>query len=132
MSCTSNKSLMESRRKRKRIEEFLKQVDNTTCMPGNKHNVKVGREKRQMYVLKDHLHNLYTKFKSEHPTDTTNLAFFCKSRPKNIRLVSFAERLVCLCLKHENFRLKLCALQALPPTQTITVIPDKSRTAWRC
>ena len=117
---------MESRRKRKIIEEFLKRVDNATCMPGKKDNLKVVREKRQMYVLKDYLHNLYTQFKSEHPTDTTSLAFFCKSRPKNIRLVLFAERLVCLCLKHQNFGLKLISLsKALPPIQTITVIPDK-------
>ena len=72
-------------------------------------------------VCTDYQHNLYAKFKSERPTDTTSLA----SKSKNIRLVRFADRLVCLCLKHHNFGLKLRALKkALPPTHTITVIPD--------
>ena len=64
-----------------------------------KDNVKVGLEKQQMYVLKDYLRNLCAKINSVHPTDTTSLAFFCKSRPKSIRLIRVVERLVCLCLK---------------------------------
>ena len=63
-----------------------------------------------MYVLKEYLHNLYHKYSAENPTKKISLSLFCRSRPKEVKLVKYAQKLSCLCFKHTNFVLKLKSL----------------------
>ncbi|KAI0225591.1 hypothetical protein LSAT2_023662, partial [Lamellibrachia satsuma] len=85
--------------------------DNATCLPGKKDCVKVAKEKKQVYVLNKYLHNLYHQYSAENPTKKISLSLFCRSRPEEVKLVKYAQKLSCLCFKHTNFALKLKSLE---------------------
>ena len=99
--------------KQEKIQKFLKRMDNATCLPGRKDSLKVGHEKKQVYILRDYMLTLWKKYKAEDPgNNKESLSFFCKARPRNVRLVRFASRITCLCSKHQDFSLKLRALKS--------------------
>ena len=98
--------------KRQNIKKFLIRMDNATCLPGRKDALKVGKKKKQKYVLKSYMSDLWKKFRSEDPKlNNVSYSFFCKQRPANVRPVSYAKALTCLCQKHQNMSLKLQALK---------------------
>ena len=43
------------------MKYFLTRSDNVTCLPGKKDCVKFGKEKKQVYILKEYMHDLYQK-----------------------------------------------------------------------
>ena len=44
---------------------FLVRSDNAICLPGKKGCVKIGKEKKQVYVPKEYLCNLYNKYEQK-------------------------------------------------------------------
>ena len=92
------------------VISFMTRCDNATCCPGKRDAVKVGKELAQKYILSDTLKNLHKKFLLEYPNKSISFTRFCRFRPKNVLLIRYASRKVCLCEKHQNMALKLRAL----------------------
>ena len=44
------------------VKYLFTRSDNATCLLGKKDYAKVGKEKKQVYILKEYLHNLYQKY----------------------------------------------------------------------
>lgn len=95
----------------KAVASFMMRSDNSTCCPGKRDFVKVGKERKQKYILNDTLENLRMKYLQENPNKSISYATFCRMRPKNILTVRYLSRKVCLCQKHQNIALKLRALR---------------------
>ena len=100
-----NKRLDRATRNRNLVQAFLMRQDNATTKPGKKDAVRVGKEKRQIYVLNDYLMNLHKKYNEEHPNNKVQLTTFKNWRPKNIRLVSEKRIEDCYCGKCRNWEL---------------------------
>lgn len=92
------------------IQRFLNRDDNSRLMPGKSDCVKVGKEKKQKRILNDYLHNLHLKFLAESDYKISRASFY-RIRPKELSLVNFASRSVCLCAKHQNMSFKLKSLK---------------------
>ncbi|CAC5390823.1 unnamed protein product [Mytilus coruscus] len=69
--------------------------------------------KKKKHILSDHMNNLYLKFRSENLTIKLSYSRFCKYRPINFSLVSYATRNTSLCIKHQNMALKLRCLHKI-------------------
>ena len=93
------------------VVKFLQSEDNCTVMPGKKDTKKVDGETYQKVILNDYMHNLYDKFRLEHPDGKISRAVFYRLRPQHVKLVSFSTRATCLCMRHQNMSLKLRALR---------------------
>ena len=106
---------MKAKRREQHVRSFLVRSDNTICLPCKIDCVKIGKEKKQVYVLKEYLCNLYKKYCAEIHRKKISFSRFCNKKPKEIKLVKYAQRMVCLCFKHTNVALNLKALdKALP------------------
>ncbi|WAR29651.1 hypothetical protein MAR_003219 [Mya arenaria] len=92
------------------LENFLNRDDNSRVMPGKGDVVKVGAVRKQKKILNDYLHNLHLKFVSESDYKISK-ASFCRLRPKEVTLVNFTSRSVCLCARHQNMGFKLKSLK---------------------
>ena len=106
----------------KLIVDFLKRPENSICLPGKKDTVTIKKKKLQKYVLIEFLHVLHTKFNKEFPEHAVSLDFFRKVRRQAhyIKVVACNNTEVCLCMRHQNFTLKLRALRGLG----LPLLPD--------
>ena len=104
---------MKAKRIEQHVRYFLVRSDNAICLPGKTDCVKIGKEKKQVYVLKEYLCTLYKKYCAENPRKKINFSRFCNKRPTEIKLVKYAQRMVYLCFKYTNFALKLKAFHGL-------------------
>ena len=92
------------------VAEFMKRADNSFELPCKKDQVRgLGK-----FGLVDTLANLHAKFQMEKPDVVVSLARFCKSRPKNIKLIEWTARKTCLCQRHANIALLCKAAKNLP------------------
>jgi hypothetical protein len=91
---------------RETVVTYLEREDNCTIMPGKK-DVIDGKQKR---ILNDYLYNLHQKFLVERPDVKMSLSTFQSLRPKNVLTADFAKPNQCLCNRHQNFVLKLRAI----------------------
>ena len=109
---STKKKIVRSRAERIKgdVENFLNRDDNSRVLPGKGDSVKVGTDKKQKRILNDYLGNLHLKFVSEVDYKISR-ASFCRLRPKEVSLVNFTSRSVCLCSKHQNMGFKLRALK---------------------
>ena len=89
------------------VVRFLKKPANSTTLPGKRDVTGKGQTK---YTLNDTMSNLYRKYKSEHPNSKISLATFCRQRPSYMKCIQWADRRQCLCVQHQNGRLKLKAI----------------------
>ena len=92
---------------------FLNRGDNSSIMPGKADYKTVSGQQKQKHILSDHMNNLFLKFRSENLDIKLSYSRFCKYRPINFSLVSYATRNTCLCIKHQNMALKLRCLHKI-------------------
>ncbi|CAC5410980.1 unnamed protein product [Mytilus coruscus] len=92
---------------------FLNRGDNSSVMPGEADYKTVSGQQKQKRIISDHMKNLFPKFRSENSTIKLSYSRFCKYRPTNFSLVSYATRNTCLCIKHQNMALKLRCLHKI-------------------
>ena len=113
-STTNKNPILRSRAQKVKsdVKKFLNRDDNSRLMPGKGDSVKVGKDQKQKRILNDYMHNLHLKFISEVDYKISK-ASFCRLRPKEITLVNFTSRSVCLCAKHQNMGFKLRSLKNL-------------------
>ena len=106
------------------IIRFLCSPEHSYTLPGKKDTVTVGqgpnRKKVQKVVLTEILSVLHDMYLKQYPGRTCCQAFFNKVRrqAKYIKCVACNNTLVCLCVKHQNFALRLRAVnyRVLPDT----------------
>ena len=111
---------------RKNVERFYFNAENSSCMPGKKDTVKVGGKKLQKYVLDDTVAITHKKYNFANPDAPVSLSTFSRCRPKNVLLVSYAKRNVCLCKRHQNFALLLKPLKQVGFPQSLQAVRDLS------
>ena len=77
------KTMTQSARNRRSVRQtssivkFLIRSDNSTCLPGKKDVIIVGKKKEQKYVLTDYLHLLHRKYIQENASsEAIGLSFF--------------------------------------------------------
>ena len=95
-----------------RIIEFLKRPEHSYTLPGKKDTVTMSKVKHQKVILTEFTDTLHALFKEEYPTLTCGRTTFndVRRRHKYIKTVKFNNTRVCLCLKHQNFTLRLRAV----------------------
>ena len=79
-------------------------------MPGKGDSAKTGKDQKQKRIMNVYMHNLHLKFISEVDYRILQASFY-RLRPKEITLVNFTSRSVCLCAKHQNMGFKLRSLK---------------------
>ena len=77
---------------RQTVKKFYYRDDVSSCLPGKKDYVKVGKINKQKRVMNDTLGNLHAKFRIENPTVSISCATFKRLRPKQVVTVSFLSR----------------------------------------
>ena len=102
------------------IESFFLNSANSTCLPGKKDVMKVGKEKMQKYICNDNIALLHKKYNLEHMSNQVSDTTFNRYRPKNVLPVMFSKRRVCLCKIHQNFHLRLAPLKPFGVPQSAT------------
>ena len=107
---SKKRSQLAETRKRS-VVEFLSREDNSTCLPGKRDCIKVHGRKLQKHVLRDSMEILHTKYLTENPGENVSFSTFCSWRPRQVLLVQYRNRRVCLCSKHQNIDLRLEAMQ---------------------
>ncbi|WAR08577.1 hypothetical protein MAR_018535 [Mya arenaria] len=119
----TNTKIMRSRAEKVKrdVFAFLMRGDNSRVMPGKGDTVTVGREKKTKRILNDYLQNLHLKIIAENEYRISK-ASFCRHRPKELTLVNFASRNICLCVKHQNISFKLRSLKNMSVTSSTS--PD--------
>ena len=108
---------------RQTVKKFYYRDDVSSCLPGKKDYVKVGKINKQKRVMNDTLGNLHAKFRIENPTVSISCATFKRLRPKQVVTVSFLSRRTCLCKQHQNFSLILQGLRK--SGKQVSNIPDE-------
>jgi len=92
-----------------KVKEHWLSEEVSRCLPLKK-RVKKGKP---MYLLEMTYMNAFKSFKLKHPEIKLGYVTFIKLKPKNVRHLKAAERIVCVCIKCENASLKLQALNRL-------------------
>jgi hypothetical protein len=92
------------RREKVAVVHFLKKAPYSTPLPGKKDVTGRGQQK---YALNDTMSSLYLKYKDQHPESKISLATFCRQRPQYMKTIQWADRRQCLCVQHQNGKLKL-------------------------
>ncbi len=90
-----------------RVLQFMERDDNSRVVPDKGQVIQDNGESKAKRVLNDYLHHLHDKFTLENPDVKISLTTFQRFRPKYILPVCFTTKSTCLCIKHQNFVLKL-------------------------
>ena len=104
------------------VRKYYLRPDVSTCLPGKRDTVKVGKQKMAKHVLQDTIQNTYSRFKTEYSSCNVSLSLFRRLRPVNVKPVSFTRRDVCLCAYHQNLALKL---RSVNKHTRLGVFPDQ-------
>lgn len=118
-SRTSKARRMQIAREKLNVVAFLRNPDNSTPLPGKKDQLSKGKLK---YSLNDTIGNLHKKYLHENPASHISKATFARQRPPNFKLIQWANRRQCLCIRHQNAALKL---KAIRKTESITTFLNK-------
>jgi hypothetical protein len=94
-------------REKMAVIRFLKKAPNSTPLPGKRDVTSKGIQK---YSLNETMSNLHLKYRNENRNSKISLATFCRQRPPYIKTIQWANRRQCLCVLHQNAKLKLSAL----------------------
>lgn len=111
------------------IVEFLKRPENSITLPGKKDVITIKKKKHQKIQLVEFLHILHQKYNEQFPTKMVSFAYFAKVRQMHQYILPVAchNPKVCLCVKHQNFTLKLKCVRGLGLPQ----LPDGLVQNWR-
>ena len=113
---------------RQKIKSYYYTPEVSTCLPGKKDTVKVGREQRQKYILNDTIGNVHRRYHFDNAgKPAVSLATFKRCRPKEVIPVSYAKRQVCLCRKHQNMALRVASLRSVGLKQNLVDIKNCSK-----
>ena len=97
------------------IEDFYMQSDIVYTMPGLRDEMTVWsngtKQKLRKYYLCHYVKEVYSMFKSAHPSIKVGFSKFASLRPQNVVLLKNQPEEQCKCKTHENFYLKLKALR---------------------
>lgn len=96
----------DSHGRRELVNNFLRRPENSVEMPSKCDSRKFG--------LTNTMQNLYKEFCLEYPNVRMGKSTFFKCRDKKIKLISYTERRMCVCIKHANMAMSINASKVLP------------------
>ena len=112
----------KSEANKQRVLAFLQLPDHSVVLPGKRDTVTIQGKKVQKVVLLQFLAPLWREYNTLHPANKVGITFFKQVRKnaKFIKLLRYHKTAVCLCMRHQNYALKLRSLRAA----NIPVVPD--------
>ena len=104
------------------VRNFYLRSDISYTMPGLKDEMTVWingkKERLRKHYLTMFLREAFAVFDETHPEINLGFSTFCRLRPGNVLLLKNTPKDQCKCKTHENFRMKLTALNC-------DILPDK-------
>ena len=100
---------LAAQEKAEKVAAFLVRDDNSSEMPGKKDQKRVGDNYVAKRTLCETMENLHQKYKKEYPFPPVSLSVFKRARPEHVLLLQDTKHNMCLCERHENFRLLVAA-----------------------
>ena len=92
---------------------FLVRDDNSSEMPGKKDQKRVGDNYVAKRTLCETMENLHKRYNKEYPFPPVSLSVFKRARPELVLLLQDTKHNMCLCERHENFRLLMAAVRTV-------------------
>ena len=101
---------LAAQEKAEKVAAFLVRDNNSSEMPGKKDQKGVGDNYVAKRTLCETMDNLHQKYKKEYPFPPVSLSVFKRARPEHVLLLQDTKHNMCLCERHENFRLLMAAV----------------------
>ena len=101
---------LAAQEKAEKAPTFLVRDDNSTEMPGKKDQKHVGDNYVAKRTLCETMENLHKKYNKEYPFPPVSLSVFKRAQPEQVLLLQDTKHNMCLCERHENFRLLMAAV----------------------
>ena len=101
---------LAAQEKAEKAAAFLVRDDNSSEMPGKKDQKLVWDNYVAKRTLCETMDNLHQKYKKEYPFPPVSLSVFKRARPEHVLLLQDTKHNMCLCERHENFRLLMAAV----------------------
>ena len=116
------KRYAKSIRVKQGVLAFLQLPEHSITLPGKKDTVTVKKKNKQKGVLTQFTAPLHKAYNQQNPEQQCSISFFRSVRRQSrfIKPLDYGTNLLCLCLKHQNYTLKLRALASTG----IPVVPD--------
>ena len=97
--------------KAEKAAAFLVRDNNSSEMPGKKDQKRVGNDYVAKRTFCETMENLHKRYNKEYPFPPVSLSVFKRARPEHVLLLQDTKHNMCLCERHENFRLLMAAVR---------------------